>query len=139
MKLGASQSIVQVLLVNIITRCPTPRLPRHGERLLAEPWMRSGFLGGQGQGGALRAGCCVKKGQVGGAVAGSWRLWWGRGEGRSGAGGVFLELFFRSLWSCSDKFQQCFDLKVPQTQFFDSGWTFLLCCADVYPQCKLCR
>ena len=26
--------------------CPT-RLPCHGERLLAEPWTRSGFLGGQ--------------------------------------------------------------------------------------------
>ena len=30
-------------------------------------------------------------------------------------------------------------LEVPQIHFIDSGWTFLLCCSDVYPQCKLCR
>ena len=37
----------------------------------------------------------VKIGQVGGAVAGSWRLWRGPGmEGRGRAGGVFLEVFF---------------------------------------------
>ena len=32
--------------------------------------------------------------------------------------GAVLRLWV-SLWSCSDKFQQCFDLKVPQVQFID--------------------
>ena len=30
------------------------------------------------------------------------------------------------------QFQQCFDLKVPQIQFIDSGRIFLLCCRDGY-------
>ena len=69
-------------------------------------------------------------------MAGSWRLWWRRGWGAA------------TSWSSSsgdvpvtmqDNFQQCFDLKVPQIQFIDSGWIFLLCCRDGYPQYRLCR
>ena len=32
-KLGGSQSLHRAILLNIITRCPTPRLPSHGHRL----------------------------------------------------------------------------------------------------------
>ena len=73
-KLRVSQSPVQSDVRSTITSvkgtCPSPRLPCHGERFLAEPWTRSGDLGGQGQGGALCAVSSVKKGQVGGR----WRL-----------------------------------------------------------------
>ena len=41
-------------------------------------------------------------------MAGSRRLWWGRG------------------------------VLVPQIQFLDSGWTVLFCVQRQYPQCKLC-
>ena len=69
------------------------------------------------------------------AVAGRRRRWWAacRGLGAGRGGRRLPGALLRSLRSCSDKFQQSF----AQIQFIDSGWTFLLCCSDVYPQCKL--
>ena len=44
-----------------------------------------------------------------GAVAGSWRLWWSRGWGAGRGGPRLPGVLLRSMWSCSDKFQQSFD------------------------------
>ena len=58
-----------------------------------------------------------------------------------GAGGFFSSVVDVRV-IISDKLQQsmsCENVEVPLIQFFDSGWTFLLCYRDVFPRCKLCR
>ena len=56
------------------------RALHHGCRVMESAFLLSRGRGeqvpcGQSQGGGLRAEGSVKKGQVGGAVAGSWRQW----------------------------------------------------------------
>ena len=75
---------------------------------------------------------------------------WGDGGRRGGGGGIFkvggAGGFFSPVVDVpviiSDKLLLSMsyeNVEVPQIHFFDSGWTFLLCYRDVFPQCKLCR
>ena len=56
---------------------------------------------------------------------------WAAARGVAGRGGRRLPGAAPSVVDVSvtmqDNFQQCSDLKVPQIQFIDSGWIFLLC------------
>ena len=88
MKLGVSQFFEQSDATNIIpclghvtyttavvSRRPSSRWAVDAER---------GNWCGQGQGGPLLRSELRQEGQVGEAVAGSWRRWWGRGAGAGG-------------------------------------------------------
>ena len=70
-----------------------------------------------------------------------WR-WRRQGRGRGGAGRAAFSWCSSSVVDVPVALQR----QVPAVpllwrapiQFIDSGWTFLLCGRDVYPQCKLC-
>ena len=126
MKLGASQSIVQSDIGQIITSVwggsPTPRSPHHRARLLGVRAVRRSRFPVGGMSSPL------ERYRGGG---------WGDGGRRGGGGGIFYGGWGGRvlLVGCgrsviiSDKFQQSMsyeNVEVPQIQFFDSGWTFLL-------------
>ena len=85
-----------------------------------------------------KVGCgSVKKGQVGGAVPGSRRLWWGGAGAGSvvGRGGRRRGSPLGCVRPC-DHAATISSNSVPQIQFIDSGWIFLF--RDGHSQCKLC-
>ena len=145
MKLGASQSIVQMILVNIIMRCPTSRL------LYARPIMETaltvllralkrwhGSCTNTGAMAALRGGSMTDR--QGTRGSGLW-LWLGCGGGggagvgwEAGRGGRRRGSLLGCVRLC-DHAATISSSTVHQIQFIDSGWIIL--CRDGYPQCKL--
>ena len=134
MKLGVSQSPVQsddaVNITSVQGGSPTSRSHTSGPSCMT--W---GLWGG-GTGHVVWASRLAGWGFAAGAIAeggggdDGWLLRRRQGWGGRGGGG-------RRSWSSSvgcgrpcdhaGQFPACFGLKVPQIQFIDSGWTFLLC------------
>ena len=110
--------------------CQTPRLPCHGERFLAEPWTRSGFLGARAKVGRFAQSAPLRKGRW----EGRWSGRGGGGGGRGGAGYVWTVcemacFLFHVQWtsSCDHAatstavlYRSSYDVGVvPQLQFID--------------------
>ena len=105
-KLGVSQSPVQVnnyirpgletYTTVAVSRRPSSRWASDAAEVTADGGAVPHVSSTQAVG-PSRCSAPQSKGQVGGAVAGSWRLWWGSGEEgggrRGGAGGVLMQLF----------------------------------------------